>query len=260
MVVVVDDGSPDDTRAYLAEHFPDVTVVPGDGDLWWSGAVNVGCEYAVEHGARTLLLLNNDDVELSPNLLTELVRLLEERGGCLGATALMRVGDGLTILSSGGRIDWRRGGTKLLRWNEPFVESDSVVDCDWLPGTALAFDAETFRALGGMDVAAFPQYRADADFTMRARRHGHACTVTTACWVVNDRTQVPFNFERRLGFADLIRGLVIRKSNNQLRATVLFFVRHCPRRRLIPGLAGFYARYLYAWLKTQRLPRLAASE
>jgi hypothetical protein len=37
-----------------------------------------------------------------------------------------------------------------------------------------------------------------------------------------------------------------------LRSTVLFFLRHCPGRWFVPGLAGFYARYLYAWLKTRR--------
>jgi GT2 family glycosyltransferase len=73
MVVIVDDGSPDDTAAHLATHYPDVHVVPGDGTLWWGEATNIGCEYAVERGARTLILLNNDNVALSRNLLRELV-------------------------------------------------------------------------------------------------------------------------------------------------------------------------------------------
>src|SRR5215217_5303949 len=47
MVIVVDDGSPDDTAAHLATHYPDVHVVPGDGNLWWGGAINVGCDYAI---------------------------------------------------------------------------------------------------------------------------------------------------------------------------------------------------------------------
>lgn len=261
MVVVVDDGSPDDTAAHLATHFPDVNVVPGDGNLWWGGAINVGCDYAIERGARTLILLNNDDVELSPNLLAELARLVEERGGCVGATALMKTKDGqLSIFASGGILDWRGGGTGLRHAGAPFFESESVSECDWLPGMALAFRAETFRALGGIDARAFPQSRGDADFTLRARRLGYPCTVTTTCWVVNDRTQVPFNFERRLGFVDFFRGLVMRNSNNQLRAVFLFFLRHCPPRWWIRGIALFYARYLYAWLKTRWIPRSEPTE
>ncbi len=256
MVVVVDDDSPDDTGAYLAAHFEDVTVLTGDGNLWWGGAINVGCEYSIDQGAHTLILLNNDDVELSPNLLTELVRLLDERGGCVGATALMKAaGDEVRIFAAGGKLDWRRGGTKLRHAGEEFVALDPVTECDWLLGMALAFRADTFRALGGIDARAFPQSRADADFTLRARRLGYLCSVATTCWVVNDRTQVPFNFERRLGLADLFRGLVMRNSNSQLRAVLLFFGRHCPRRWLAPSLAGFYARYFYAWLRTRRIPR-----
>ena len=40
------------------------------------GAINAGCDYALEAGARRLILLNNDNVALSRNLLTDLVRLV----------------------------------------------------------------------------------------------------------------------------------------------------------------------------------------
>jgi GT2 family glycosyltransferase len=255
MVIVVDDGSPDDTAAHLAAHYPDVQVVSGDGNLWWGGAINVGCDYAIEAGARTLIFLNNDNVALSPNLLTELVRLLALRGGCVGATQLMKDANGqLKILGCGGTLDWRRGGSKLRCTGAVFTDSRSVSECDWLPGMAFACDADMFRALGGIDTRAFPQSRGDADFTLRARRRGYPCNVSTSCWVVNDRTQTPFSFDRRRSVGDLFRGLVMRNSNYQLRSTLLFFVRHCPARWLVPSLAGFYARYLYAWLKTQRMP------
>jgi glycosyltransferase involved in cell wall biosynthesis len=261
MVVVVDDGSPDDTASHLATHYPDVHVVRGDGNLWWGGAINVGCNYAMEAGARTMILLNNDNVALSRNLLTELVGLVEERGGCVGATALMETPDGqLKILAAGGILDWRRGGTELRHSGAPFRECNSVSECDWLPGMALTFTAETFRVLGGIHSRMFPQSRGDADFTLRARRRGYPCCISTRCWIVNDRTQIPFGFQRRLSFADLLRGLIIRNSNYQLRTTLVFFLRHCPAQWLVPSLASFYARYLYAWLKTRRIPPLAPRE
>ena len=84
MVVVVDDGSPDDTASHLADHYPDVQVVSGDGNLWWSGAINAGCDYAMAKGAGTLILLNNDNVALSRNLLTELARLLMNEADASG--------------------------------------------------------------------------------------------------------------------------------------------------------------------------------
>jgi GT2 family glycosyltransferase len=261
MVVVVDDGSPDETAPHLAENYPDVHVVSGDGDLWWSGAINAGCDHALKAGAQTLILLNNDNVTLSRNLLTELVRLVEELGGCVGGTLLMEAPEGgLSIFAAGGRIDWKRGGTELLETGARFRESGSISECDWLPGMALAFSAETFQMLGGMDTGSFPQSRGDADFTLRARTEGHRCYVSSACWIVNDRSQVPFGFSRRLTVRDLFRGLVIRNSNYQLRSTVLFFLRHCPLRWLVPSLLSFYAHYFYAWLKTRRIARADRAE
>jgi len=261
MVIVVDDGSPDGTAAHLAAHYPDVHVVEGDGNLWWSGGINAGCAHALEAGAETLILLNNDNVSVSPNLLTELVRLLDERGGCVGATLLMESPSGeRLIFACGGNINWRRGGTELRLSGRPFREAvEPVSECAWLPGMATAFAAETFRRLGGMDARAFPQSRGDADFTMRARRLGMTSQVSTACWIVNDRSQVPFGFDRRLSVRDLFRGLVVRNSNYQLRSTVLFFLRHCPPRWLVPSLISFYAHYLYAWLKTRRMEAAPAA-
>jgi glycosyltransferase involved in cell wall biosynthesis len=260
MVVVVDDGSPDDTAGHLATHYPDVHVVPGDGNLWWGGATNVGCKYAIERGADTLILLNNDNIDLSENLLRELVRLLKERGGCVGATPLMDTPDGgRRIFTAGGILDWKGRGTVLRHHGELFRESDSVTESDWLPGMALAVNAELFVRLRGIDASTFPQSRGDADFTIRARNLGFSCVVSSACWVVNDRTQVPFTVSGQLGVRDLLRGLVVRNSNFQLRATFLFFLRHCPRRWLLPCLALFYARYVWAWLKTKRVARFASA-
>jgi GT2 family glycosyltransferase len=257
MVVIVDDGSPDDTAAHLRTHDPDIHVVSGDGNLWWGGATNIGCEYAIGRGAQTLILLNNDNVEVSQNLLCELVRLVDERGGCVGATTLLETPDGRRkIFGSGGILDWKGRGTILRDSGELFQESETVAECEWLPGMALAFTAETFQGLGGIDASAFPQTRGDADFTIRARSLGYRCSVSSGCWIVNDRSQIPFAFNRRLSVKDFFRGLVIRNSNYQLRSTFLFFLRHCPPGWLVPCLAGFYARYLSAWLKTQRLSPL----
>ncbi|NEP20169.1 MAG: glycosyltransferase [Leptolyngbya sp. SIO4C1] len=45
-VLVVDDSSNDDTARAIRAQYPQVHLVIGSGDLWWTGAIKLGMEYA----------------------------------------------------------------------------------------------------------------------------------------------------------------------------------------------------------------------
>src|SRR6516164_5363299 len=59
-VIVVDDGSQDGTSRIVELRFPEVIVLKGHGNLWWSGATNLGVRYALKHGYDYVLTINND--------------------------------------------------------------------------------------------------------------------------------------------------------------------------------------------------------
>lgn len=251
MVIVVDDGSSDGTSQYLQTDHPDVTVIPGSGDLWWSGAVNLGCRFAIEHGARTLILLNNDNVAVSDNCFSELERVVAQTGGCASAVVLEELADGTRrIRQAGGSLRWEGRGVSLRDYGTGFAKTDRQVACDWLPGCALAFDSNLFDELGGFDAHRFPQYRGDIDFTLRAKNAGRPCVVSYNCWVVNDVRQSGLVFDSRVTLRQFVAGFFTLKSNYNVRETVVFALRHCPRRRVPAYLALFYMRYAYATLKT----------
>ncbi len=249
-VVVVDDGSSDGTSGLLHAEAPDVTVIPGSGTLWWSGAANVGCRHAIANGAHTLVLFNNDNYEISDACFGTLLRLVAESGGCVSPVVLEEHDGHRRLRHAGGALDWRRGGIRLRAVGSPYLESDRMVDCDWLPGSALAFSADLFVELDGFDERRFPQYRGDIDFTLRARLLGRRCVVTYACYVVNDRSQGGLGFDGRIGPRRFVSGLVSLKSNYNVREAIPFALRHCPRGLLPRYFASFYSRYVYAALKT----------
>jgi GT2 family glycosyltransferase len=248
--VVVDDGSIDGTGDFVRAHHPEVTVLRGDGSLWWSGATNVGCAHAIERGADVVVLFNNDNVDCSPGAVSHLAGLARATGDCVSAVALVDSGSGTrSILHAGGSLDWAGRGQQLRETGLEFVADDCVEECDWLPGTALAIRADVFMALGGADARRFPQYRGDIDLTLRARATGRRCLVLRDVWVLNDKGQVGFRFSGPLSFRTVAAGLVSLRSPYNLREAVRFALRHCPP-KLVPRYLGlYYARYVYACVK-----------
>ena len=90
-LVVVDNGSTDGSFAAVAAAFPAVEQVRTEENLGPAGGVNLGLEWALLHGSRDydyVLVLNND-VEVAPDFLTELVAAAETDPmvGCVGPKA-----------------------------------------------------------------------------------------------------------------------------------------------------------------------------
>lgn len=256
LVVVVDDGSTDGSAEALVSFDPALVILHGDGSLWWSGSVDLGCEYAVRSGATKLLVLNNDNVLVSGNLVSSLVRLLATTRGCVAAVALCDDPHEPRprIAQAGGGLDWAGRGVFMHRCGDVFEQAYGPQECSWLPGCALMFESDAFSKLGGFD-RRFPQYRGDIDFTLRAAAAGLSLHVTDECWVFNDRSQVGLDLTRGVSLVAFVRGFVSLKSNYNLREAIPFALRHCPRRHLFGYLARFYLRNTYAFVK----PRLRSA-
>ena len=59
-VLVVDDASTDGTAKAIARDFPEAEVLHGCGELYWTGAMELGMRHAVSQGASRCLWLNED--------------------------------------------------------------------------------------------------------------------------------------------------------------------------------------------------------
>jgi len=77
-IYLVDDGSTDGTYDAILNLFPQVTIIKGDGNLFWSRGMNVAWKEASSYYNYSFFLWLNDDVVLYENAFDEILECSKE--------------------------------------------------------------------------------------------------------------------------------------------------------------------------------------
>jgi len=175
-LLVVDNGSSDGSDAAIAQRFPDVRRIRTETNLGISGGFNLGFRIGLDERHAYLLAMNND-IEVAPDMLRELVRLAEERprAGVVGPKCYHYFGDRNRIWSAGGKLRFRESVTAERGGGQPdrgqFDRDERV---DYVNGAAMLIRREAMLAAGLWD----PAYQVsveDADFCQRSKLAGFEC-------------------------------------------------------------------------------------
>lgn len=158
-ILVVDDGSTDETPQMIAERFPEVRLLRREGDNGFCYAVNEGMDKAK---GDYLLLLNNDVVP-SPGSFSGLAGEMEALGDRFYAAvpAINRPDGSDESLCS---IVFSRGLARSV--------IGSVRGIPYPSGACALFRRPAWETLGGMSTVYAPIYWEDADLGVRAHRMG----------------------------------------------------------------------------------------
>lgn len=176
-LIVVDGGSTDGTVQVLQREHPDVTVLKGQGELWWGEAMRVGVEYVLSHSKHDddMVLMMNNDTQVDPAYVETLVRVSRKEEAAVGSV-IVDSQDPSRILDAGEFIDWRTYSFPVKTHIEPGETFCDRVDV--LPGRGTLVPLRMIRTAGNVDDQVFPHYIADYEFFLRLRRHGHRLGVS----------------------------------------------------------------------------------
>ncbi len=169
-LAVVDNGSTDDSRAYLAANYPQIPVYDRP-NLGLTSFNTVLAQLDSE-----IVLLMNNDVKLDEFAIDRLVDpLLHQRGeaNCFMTAPQCRKFDGVSYEGLKTAIRWRCGliqASCFYPGHETTVNQSGWTAC---AGPVMAIDRRIFLELGGFDPIYLPGRLEDLDLTFRAWLAGY---------------------------------------------------------------------------------------
>jgi hypothetical protein len=175
-ILVIDNGSTDGSDAAVGEAFPGVRRLRTEANLGISGGLNLGFRVGLDEGYDYLISMNND-IEVAPDLLRELVAAAEADPtiGCAGPKCYYYFGDRNRLWSAGGILRFRESVTRERGMGElDRGQFDRDGEVDYVNGALMLIRCAAMRATGLWD----PVYHVsveDADWCVRVKRAGFRC-------------------------------------------------------------------------------------
>ncbi|MCB1066596.1 MAG: glycosyltransferase family 2 protein [Simkania sp.] len=166
-IIVVDNGSTDDSVQAISTAFPLILLIETGENLGYAEGNNVGIREALKLGATHLLILNNDTT-VEPDFLDA---FLASDDAIQGAKPLL-ASDPTTLDHLGGIWEMKKGTFSLIGCREKASQWNERIPLDYVCGVALFAKAEVFKKIGLFEPRFFLFWE-ESDWCARAKRAGY---------------------------------------------------------------------------------------
>lgn len=243
-LLLIDDGSTDGTAAMAHELLPELTLVQGDGTLWWAGSLQRGIDWLKQApmAEDDLLLLINDDVQFAADFLQVGVKLMRGRRGHL-LLARERDPAGGPCRETGVHFDRRR-----LEFSP--ASAERPVNC--LSTRGLFVHWGDVLRIGDFYPRLLPHYLSDYEYTLRAATRGLQLHTCDELYLLADHDSTGLHQFRQQNRRDFLRAYFSRRSaaNPLYWSAFILLVspwRHLPRHLARLWLSALRRILLVLW-------------
>ena len=169
-IIVVDNGSVDESRAVIENYGDKITALWNSRNLGFAGGVNTGIKHAIVQGYEFIALLNNDAVANK-----DWVEILVEN-----ISKSSKTGAVTSSLIKNKTVEYDSTGEQFTIWGLAYPRGrgekaegqyDGAVDVMGASGGASMFRASMFKDIGLFDEDFFAYYE-DIDIGLRAHTRG----------------------------------------------------------------------------------------
>jgi len=175
-VIVVDNGSTDDSVLRLRGAYPNLALIENGENLGYSGGNNVGIHPGLGQGAEYVLILNND-IRVEANTLTTMVEVAQKSGAGVVGASVKDARDGRILFA-------RSRYPTMFFWSEL---QEYIPDAKWWPsdrveGSAMLLHRdlllERWQSLGYFLDESLFVYCEEIELAMWCRRVGRKSVVS----------------------------------------------------------------------------------
>ena len=162
-IVVIDNGSPDDSEAEIRRACPGIDVVQTGKNLGYAGGMNVGIQRASKHSPNYLLLLNSDTI-LDKGCIRLLVEALENNlgAGAASGTIFYYPDEGKVWYAGGTMNFWRASAFT----NHDVDKSSDIAPVSFVSGCTMLIRTAVLNEIGLFDERFF-MYLEDTELCAR---------------------------------------------------------------------------------------------
>lgn len=164
-LILIDDGSTDGTDDMVKKKYPNSTILYGNGDLFWGGALHKAYKYLKKKNLNNedIIFYVNDDSRLAPYYIDKAVNLLSRYPNDLVTGCGYGIATGQYL---DGPINFNLQNGEVIH-----LPAGSIGNC--ASTRALCLKANVFKDIGGFHPFLLPHYASDYEYTIRAYKKGH---------------------------------------------------------------------------------------
>ena len=172
-IVLIDNGSKDDSVSLIKKNFPDIKIIQNKKNLGWVGGNNIGIKYALEKNAGYILLLNNDIV-VDRKFISEMIKIAknDKKIGIVSSKSYFYSNPNVLQYTTL-RFNFKKGQSILEGYRqEDKGQFDNPQEMDFCGGACILVKREIFNKIGLLDKT-YSLYFGDTDLGIRTRRAGY---------------------------------------------------------------------------------------
>ena len=170
-IIVIDNGSRDDSVVSIKEQYPETDIIEFPTNLGFAGGNNAGFQSTANKADYTIFL--NNDTIVDSNFVAPLINELETKSNTKQTAPKIYYADKPeTIWFAGGKVNLWTGFIRHIgiRKKDASLYSKKM-EIDYATGCCICMRTEDFESIGLFD-RSFPMYAEDVDLSLRFKKRG----------------------------------------------------------------------------------------